>query len=95
MHVWLTPLSLAAWNRDKLWSNHSLTWAIQVYDCLEMLGQACDPFGFRDVLPGSVIIPGCLKDREHAFVGRRLIAAATANEELVLSIWQIDWRVCI
>jgi len=67
----------------------------QVHDCLEMLGQACDPFSFGDVLPGCMALPGCPKNREHVFAGHSLIAAATANEELVLSIWQNDWRVCI
>ena len=54
----------------------------QVDNRLEVLGQACDPFIFSDMLAGCVALPSCLKDCDYAFAGHGPIAA-TANEGLV------------
>ena len=68
----------------------------QIHDVVQVLCQSRNSFLFGDVLARYMAIPSREKGRKHAFARHRLItAAATANEELVRYIRQVDWRVCI
>ena len=66
----------------------------KIHDRLEVLVQSCDPFIFIDVLAGFVVLPGCSKDRQDTLARQRLIAA-TANEELMGRIRQVNWGIRI